>query len=251
MTSGATAQEAARQQALLQQITTTDPASRGLAVYRSNAIALAERALAAMYPTLHSLLGVDDFRQLARAHWRDEPPQRGDIGAWGEVLPDWIGRQAGLDAWPYLADCARLDALRHACERAADAVLDTDSLMLLDRHDPATLTLCLRPGAAVLVSAWPVASIFEAHQAVSDAAFDIAREAIAARKPETVWVTRRDWRAEVQRIDVETASWLKAVLAGASLASALGAAGPRFDFGRWLADALRGEWMQGVVVRCD
>ncbi len=251
MTPRAEVQEAARQQALLQQITANGPASRGLAVYRSNAAALAERALAAMYPTLQSLLGFEDFRQLARTHWRDDPPQRGDIGAWGEALPDWIGRQAALDAWPYLPDCARLDALRHACERAGDATFDTASLMLLEQHDPATLTLRLRPGAAVLVSAWPVASIFEAHQAATDAAFAAAREAIAAHTSEAVWVTRRGWRAEVQRIDVETASWLQAVLAGASLASALGAAGPRFGFGDWLADALREEWLQGVVARCD
>lgn len=251
MTPTGAAQEAARQQALLQQITGTGTASRGVAVYRANAEALAERALAAMYPTLQSLLGADDFRRLAHEHWRDHPPRRGDIGAWGQDLPDWIDRHAALEAWPYLADCARLDALRHACERARDVDFDAASLMLLEQHDPAALTLRLRPGAAVLASAWPVASIFEAHQAATDAGFRAARAAVAARAPESVWVTRRGWRAEVLRVDVATTHWLQALLAGASLTSALGAAGPRFDFGAWLAVALREEWLQGVAAWRD
>lgn len=251
MTTSASVGEAARQQALLQEIRSGAPPRGGVAIYRANAAALAERALAAMYPTLQSLLGEADFRQLAREHWRDELPQRGDIGEWGGELPAWIGRQSALAAWPYLADCARLDALRHACERAPDAEFDAASLLLLDQHDPARLTLQLQPGAALLEAAWPVASIFEAHQQAGDAGFAAARAAIEARLAERVWVVRRGWRAEVRRVDAAAARWLQALLAGASLASALEAVGPVFDFAAWLAEALREQWMQGVALRDD
>lgn len=253
MTAPATADEAARQQALLQEIvgagTDAGSARRGVAIYRANAAALAERALAAMYPTLRSLLGEADFRQLVREHWRSHPPERGDIGEWGRALPGWIERHAGLAAWPYLADCARLDALRHACERASDAEFDTVSLLQLDQGDPTALTLRLRPGAALLASSWPVASIFEAHQQPGEAGFSAAREAIAARRAESVWVVRCGWRAEVRRVHGGLERWLRAVLAEQSLASALTAAGPDFDFAAWLAEAVRGQCLQGVVAR--
>ena len=81
-------------------------AERGLAAYRANASALAERALAAACPTLQAMLGEADFAALARAFWRDHPPQRGDLGEWGGELPGWIAAQAGLAEWPWLADSA-------------------------------------------------------------------------------------------------------------------------------------------------
>ena len=251
MTPTAATAEAARQQALLEEVAGVGAARRGVAIYRANAVALAERALAAMYPTLQSLLGETDFRQLAREHWRDHPPQRGDIGEWGPALPEWIGTHKALVAWPYLADCARLDALRHACERAHDSEFDAASLWLLDQRDPAALTLRLCPGAAVLVSRWPIASIFEAHQQSTDAGLRDARAALEARRAESVWVARRGWRAMVSRVDAAGARWLRALLAGDSLASALSAAGPGFDFTAWLAEALREEWLQGVAAIHD
>lgn len=248
--------EAARQRALMRRIagldSTGDNATRrGVEVYRANAAALAERALGAMYPTLRALLGEQDFRQLAREHWREDPPLRGDMGVWGLGLPDWIERHAGLIAWPYLADCARLDVLRHECERAADVELDVASMMLLDQGDPAGLVLRLHPGVGWLASAWPIASIFEAHQNGCDASLFAAREAIAQRVGEAVLVARQGWQARVHRIDAGACRWLAQLLAGESITSALDAAGPGFDFAAWLGDALRNAWLQGVAVRAD
>ncbi|MBL0094465.1 MAG: putative DNA-binding domain-containing protein [Piscinibacter sp.] len=72
-------------------------AERGLAAYRANASALAERALAAACPTLQAMLGEADFAALARAFWRDHPPQRGDLGEWGASCRAGSPRRP---AWP-------------------------------------------------------------------------------------------------------------------------------------------------------
>ena len=59
---------------------------RGLQAYRANAGALAERALAAAFPTLQQLLGDESFAALARHFWLASPPAHGDIATWGEGL---------------------------------------------------------------------------------------------------------------------------------------------------------------------
>ncbi len=263
--------EAVRQQALLQAIAggaapgdgahhvepiapgPSDPRTglwAGLWIYRANVNALAERALASAFPTLMAMVGADDFKHLAREFWRDHPPQCGDIGEWGEALPDWLRAHAGFAAWPYLGDCAQLDWLRHACERAADASLDGASLALFESHDPGRLQLVLRPGVALQDSRWPVVSLYAAHQA-DTTGFDAARDAIAARRGEIALVARRGWRAEVHRIDTPTCAWTRALQGGASLGEALNHVGAEFDFTAWLTRALAQDWLQCVVVRPD
>ncbi len=220
----------------------------GLRIYRANADASAERALAAAFPTLQALLGAQDFSQMAREYWRDDAPVRGDMAQWGAGLPQWLRGHAALSAWPYLGDSAELDWLRHECERAEDASFDADSLALLESQDPRDLILLLMPGTALLESRWPVASLLAAHQ--SDGAdFEVAREAIAAQRGECVLVARNGWRASVHLIDPITCAWVRGVLGGAPLADALESAAPGFDFTAWLTRALSEGWLQRVSLR--
>ena len=80
-------------------------AVRGLRAYRSHGRALAERALAAAYPTVREQLGEENFAGLARAHWLRYPPARGDVGLWGaqlaqhiESMPQLVEDEPGLTA---------------------------------------------------------------------------------------------------------------------------------------------------------
>ena len=254
--------EARRQQALLAALAAGGPAppglretgaraARGLEAYRANAEALAERALAAVFPTVQALVGTGDFRRLAREFWRAHPPRRGDLGEWGDAFPAWLAAHAALAQWPYLGDCARLDLALQRNERAADAEFDAGSLALLESTDPARLRLLLMPGSALLRSAWPIASIHHAHQLEGDTAeraFEAVRDAIAEPRAEAVLVVRDGWRAVVHRLDPPTADWTQDLLDGATLAAALERAGPAFDFAAWLASGLRGAWVQAVVA---
>jgi len=277
--------EAERQQALVAALRSPQVPSRetglegtdarigsGWSIYRANGKALAERALSAAFPTLRALLGPADFEQLAHEHWRDAPPSSGDIGEWGAEVAPWIERHVGLAQWPYLADCARLDWLCHRCERAADAQRDAGSLALLENRDPASLRLELQPGLDVLASRWPVATLFELHQfapgapaartaklerpasesgAADNAAWQVAREAIAERRRECVLVARNGWRAAAQRIDSAQHGFTSDLLQRASLGAALERAGPGFDFTQWLARAVGSAWLVRVVSTAE
>lgn len=253
--------EARRQQQLLAALSRRgDPpvlreqgarAERGLAAYRANAGALAERALAAACPTLQAMLGEADFAALARAFWRDHPPRRGDLGEWGDELPEWTVAQASLAEWPWLAECARLDLALQACERAADAVPDLASLALLGEADPASLALQLVPGTAAWVSPWPIATIHAAHRSNVQDAFAPVRAALATGHGEAICVARDGWRAVVHGVSAPEAAFMQALLAGASLAAALQAGGEGFDFATWLQRAIRSSWLKAAARRID
>ena len=226
---------------------------RGLAAYRANAATIAARSLVAAYPTLHALVGEDDFAALARALWRHSPPIRGDLAQWGGDLAEFIEAERDLDPWPYLADCARLDALVMRCESAADAVLERDSLALLAERAPDELRLCLLPSVQLLSSAWPVASVHAAHRqgvhgddertASAAVAFAAARRALDAGRGEAVLVARSGWRAVVHVVDPCDFAWMQSLQRGDPLADALAAAGDAFDFNAWLMRSLQQAWL--------
>ena len=234
---------------------TGERAARGLAAYRANAEALAERALGAAFGSIRAMLGNDDFTHLAAEFWRACPPQRGDVGEWGADFALWLQAHPAMASWPYLADCARLDFALHRNERAADASFDADSLGLLADTDPQRLHLVLMPGTELVSSRWPIVTIYQAHCRAADADFALARDAIERECAQHALVWRDGWRAAVTELAEPEAAWTVSLLAGADLASALDLAGSGsgsgFDFGAWLARAIQQRWLRGVVLRDD
>ncbi len=137
---------------------------RGLSAYRANAQALAPRSLASAYPVVFQLLGEENFEGMARQHWHDHPPERGDLAQWGDKLANHMAMLPGLlEQEPYLSDVARVEWALHLASNAADASMDLASLCLLAERDPAGVFLELSPGAACIVSPYPVVTIVQAH----------------------------------------------------------------------------------------
>jgi hypothetical protein len=223
-----------------------DPA-HGLAAYRGNAGGIAERALAAAFPTVAELVGTDSFGALARAFWHAEPPMRGDLAQWGERLPAFIAASEQLADEPYLADVARLDWAVHRAESAADAPPGAAGLEAIGGADPSQVVLQLRPGTALVSSPHPVATIWHAHRSDAADRFAAARAAFAADVAEHALVWRDGWCARVEALAPADAAFTAAVLDRASLASALQHAGPAFEFEPWLLRSLRDGWLVGAT----
>ncbi len=195
-------------------------AARGLAAYRANAGAAAERALAAAYPTVQQLLGDESFAALARACWQRHPPTAGDLGLWGDALPAFIADAETLADEPYLPDVARLEWAVHRAERAADAA-PAQGLDRLGSDDPAGLVLRLAPGTALVDSRYPIVTIWQAHRSTDDDRFAPVRAAFEAGAGECALVARDGWRATVRALPPAEARFTRVVLAGRSLADAL------------------------------
>jgi len=223
---------------------------RGLAAYRGNAGALAERALAAAFPTLQQLLGRDSFAGLARSFWRHRPPVAGDIGLWGAALAEFIAADVALKGEPYLGDVARLEWAVHEAERAVDAGAP-QGLALLATHDPAELWLHLAPGTALIESAHPVASIWHAHRSQADDRFVAVRAAFSAGMGEAARVARQGWRADVVAVPPAEARFTAALLGRRPLAAALQTAGADFDFEAWFIAALQQQRLAAVASAPD
>jgi len=212
--------------------------ARGLAAYRANAGAAAERALAAAYPTVQQLLGEVSFAALARACWRRQPPTAGDLGLWGDALPAFMADAESLADEAYLPDVARLEWAVHVAARAADAE-PPQGLEQLASEDPATLVLCLAPGSALVDSRYPVVTIWQAHRSTAEDRFAPVRAAFEAGEGECALVARDGWRTTVCALPPAEARFTQALLAGRPLACALTAAGDGFPFEAWLISALQ------------
>ncbi len=220
----------------------------GLRAYQLNAQATAQRVIAAHYPTLQAMLGEDTLKALALILWQEAPPDSGDLGEWGDALPELIERHPDLQAWPWLADCARLDWARHQCERAADADLDTGSLHLLAEAEPDQLHMVLKPCVQMLSSDWPVAALWQAHQGPAEAHEEAARLALQTGQAGDVVVWRQPWLLQMAPISRADALWMHALITQSGqrnqpLGALLDHAPAGFDFSAWLNQAVAQGWL--------
>ena len=261
MTTFAATDEALRQQKLLAALRSDIPpadfnallrdsaarASRGLQAYAAHAGAMAERALAASFPTIAQLVGEASFAVMARAFWRSRPPLRGDLAQWGDELASFIATASDLAEEPYLADVARLDWAVHRAELARDHVGGAATgLEQLATADPDRLCLRLAPGTSLLSSSHPVATIWQAHRSTAADRMAPARRALARGEGEHALVWRNGHRGQVGRLLEAAVGFTQAVLEGQPLGQALDGADPAFDFEVWLQASLRQGWLAAV-----
>ena len=275
--------EQARQDALLRALRTTSTpidlcaqrepdlrlaaaTSDGLRAYRGHAQALAPRVLQAAYPTLCAMLGDDALAALAQRLWAAAPPQRGDLGEWGEGLAALITGQLAPDAevattlspWPWLSDVARLDWARHQAGRCAVHPVDAGALQRLSHADPGTLRLVLQPGMKWVWSPWPVDALWQAHRLPTHQQADAAHKALSGVQADGPHhLTLVIWSATVPGADGLCQTTLPPEDAQAtrlladpslSLADALLGAPAGFDFGRWFTQALSCGWLLGTTA---
>ena len=261
--------EAQRQQQLLRALWRADAAqalqpwvadagprfTRGLQAYQAHAGALAERALAAAYPTVQQLLGDAPFGALARTLWRQHPPEQGDADTWGAGLAVFMSQAEDLAGEPYLPDVARLEWAVHLASRAADDDEPPAGLQRLADTDPAALWLLPRAGSALVVSPHPVVLLWQAHQPAAlqlPDRFGPVQQALAQGQGQAALVWRQGWRVAVEALDEGETALCQSVLQGQHLAGALEQAtshgAPEADrsFEAWLLRQLARGWLAGA-----
>lgn len=225
--------------------------ARGLAAYRANGHAQAQRSLFAAYPVMAALIGADNFALLARDLWHRHPPQCGDLAQWGDALPPFLQTHEHLADTPYLIDVARTEWALHRAAGAPDAVADLSSFARLAQEDPQGLALTLAPGSAVIASAFAVASLITTHLTDHPSLAEAAQR-LRDGQPEHALVWRQGWRPRVGLITPGAAALVQALLRGADLPQALDAAcaatepAEAFDLSTWLNAAVTDGLVIGV-----
>ena len=141
-----------------------DPAAR-VQVYRNNACAMFEGALARTYPVLRRRVGDGYFQGLASAYREAHPSRSGDLHWVGRSFPVWLEARLAGTEYAWLADLARLE---WACEEALVArevtPLEPAALTQVAPDDLGDAQLVLQPGVRTVESGYPVWSVWRENQ---------------------------------------------------------------------------------------
>jgi len=140
--------------------------SPGFAIYRNTSAVAAIEALAAGYPATRAIVGELDFRQLARAYFRSDPPATPILAYYGEGFADWLDWRPDASHPSYLPDVARIDRLQLESHLAADPD-EVDLLAPADISDDewTRVAAVLRPAARFRWFDRPTPSIWLASRA--------------------------------------------------------------------------------------
>ncbi|OZI19771.1 DUF2063 domain-containing protein [Bordetella genomosp. 9] len=202
-------------------------------VYRNNVTVSLIDALAAIYPAVQRITGVDFFRAMARFHVRATPPASPLLFEYGRDFPDFIAAYEYARDMPWLADTARIERAWLDAYHAADAApLVAGSLAAIHPAALAELRFAPHPAARIVRSPYPALSIFTMNKT------DGPITPLCSSDAEDALITRPGHDVIVTRLPPGGATFLDSLLAGDTLgqsASAAFHAEPAFDLAANLA----------------
>ena len=211
-------------------------------LYSNNVTVSLIDALAAVFPAVQRITGVEFFRAMARFYVRETPPRSPLLFEYGHGFPEFIERYQYASQMSWLADVARIERSWLDAYHAADA----DPLSADDLADALSERLAdLEIRASSCDARHPVAIC---------GGDDLRREQdgepfgeINAAEPKDALITRPKYDVVVRRLPPGGAALLLALLAGrplrAAVASALDVA-PSFD----IASSIAGMIEAGAFV---
>lgn len=205
-------------------------------VYRNNVTVSLIDALAAIYPAVRRITGVEFFRAMARFHIRETPPASPLLFEYGRDFPAFIARYEYAQEMPWLADTARIERAWLDAYHAADAApLAFGALSGLPPDRLAEVTFTPHPAVRIVRSPYAAATIFSANRATEPVG------TIDAGIAEDALLTRPSFEVELRRLPPGGAVFLARLLRGHPLGEAAAAAldtSPAFDLGAGIAAML-------------
>nr|WP_162493870.1 DNA-binding domain-containing protein [Bordetella sp. H567] len=196
-------------------------------VYRNNVTVSLIDALAAIYPAVQRITGVDFFRAMARFHIRARPPVSPLLFEYGRDFPAFIEAYEYARDMPWLADTARIERAWLDAYHAADAPpLAAEALAAVPPACLAELRFTPHPAARVVRSIYPAVSIFTMNKAEGPVT------PLCSNEAEDALITRPAQDVIVSRLPAGGAVFLGRLMEGATLGQAAAAAfqeSPAFD----------------------
>jgi Putative DNA-binding domain len=201
----------------------TGPAGKGAAkrynIYRNNVTVSLINALAAVYPVVQRVTGVDFFRAMARLHIRATPPTSPLLFEYGRDFPAFIEMYEYARDLPWLADVARIERTWLDAYHAADAKpLSADALALVPPERLADIVFTAHPATAIVRSPFAAVTIFAANRG------DEMPGEIDAGTPEDALVTRPELDVVVRHLPEGGAVFLTGLMSGQTLGVAAASA---------------------------
>jgi len=196
-------------------------------VYRNNVTVSLIDALAATYPAVQRITGVEFFRAMARCHVRAAPPTSPLLFEYGHDFPDFIAQYEYASSMPWLADAARIERAWLDAYHAADAEpLAPTALASVPHASLADLVFTAHPATRVVRSRFAAVTIVASNRGNDP----VGR--IDASTPEDALITRPDLDVVLRRLPPGGATFLESLMTGRSLGEATASAleaSPDFD----------------------
>lgn len=213
----------------------------GFAAYRNNVIVSLTDALRHTFPVTARLVGDEFFAATARIFIPDHLPRSSILLQWGAAFPDFLAGFTPARSVPYLADVARLEVAWNRAYHAAEAsCLTHAALGRMSAEDLGNVVLTPHPSAQIVISRFPIASIWGAHQAAAEPG------PVERWEPESVLVIRPAAEVLVHPLSQSTASFAAALFDGKAIGEAateVAACFAGFDF----AHSLLGLFQVGAI----
>src|SRR5262249_17422664 len=225
------------------------PAGKGAVrrdnIYRNNVTVSLIDALAAIYPAVQRITGVDFFRAMARFHARAAPPASPLLFEYGRDFPAFIESYEYAQAMPWLADVARIERAWLDAYHAADAEpLAADALAAIAPEPLVEAVFVAHPATRIVRSPFSAVTIFAANRGEG------APGPIDARLPEDALITRPDADVVVRHLPKEGAAFLASLMAGRPLGEAATLASessPSFDIAANIAGLIQAGALASVM----
>ncbi|MBI5263490.1 MAG: putative DNA-binding domain-containing protein [Bradyrhizobium sp.] len=206
-------------------------------VYRNNVMVSLIDALAAIYPGVQRVTGVDFFRAMARFHIRATPPTSPLLFDYGRDLPAFIERYEYARSMPWLADTARMERAWLDAYHAADAEpLSAASLAAVPSCQLAELVFTAHPATRIVRSRFSALTIFVANRSNDPVG------SINAASPEDALITRPDYDVVVRHLPPGGAVFLTHLISGRPLGEAAASTleiSPAFDVAAGIAGLIQ------------
>ena len=217
---------------------TGQPAPKRFAVYRNTVVVGLTEALATAFPVVRSLVGADFFTAMAGEFLRRHPPKSRLMMLYGDEFAGFLTGFPPVAHLAYLPDMARLEqALRESYHAADAAPIAPEALAAIPEAALLAARVSLAPALRLIRSPWPIHAIWRANSAGGPAPQPGA---------EDVLVLRPDLDPAPHLLPPGGGALVAALLAGATLAEALAAAGPALDLSAVLTLLLDGRAMTGM-----
>ena len=216
------------------------PAGKGAVrrynVYRNNVTVSLIDALAAVFPAIQRITGIEFFRAMARSHVRATPPASPLLFEYGRDFPAFIESYEHAAGMPWLADVARIERAWLDAYHAADAEpLSADALAAIPAERLGDAVFVAHPATRVQCSRFSAVTIFAANREGSTYPID-------AGMPEDALIARPDADVAVRHLPEGGAVFLKCLMAGQPLGEAAASAlqsSPSFDLAANIAGLIQ------------
>jgi len=202
-------------------------------VYRNNVTVSLTDALAAIYPAVQRITGVEFFRAMARFHVHASPPTSPLLFEYGREFPAFIEAYEYAQDMPWLADVARIERAWLDAYHAMDArPLASDALAAVPPDRLGELVFTPHPATRILRSLYPAVAIFVINRSEGPVT------PLHSSDAEDALITRPGMEVTVRHLPPGGAVFLTSLIAGEPLAAAAAAAfeqAPSFDLAASIA----------------